>query len=307
MSFELKESHLKRLCDLNFFPVPADGMVFFGFRGCLPTDPDNSEFGSKHSLVLRDVNHSNPRCTLGQWLPKTKTFAVFPGSTVPHRSYITPGVGNKGVGSNRLSTGYYSDYRKGIHKAGTPTAHDAFKQTEARPIRRTGDDYDYENDDRVEFSNPYDNFHAAWCQSAQANKFASAGCQVVVGFPKCAKPNHKFSVGPWKTFVDNAYKITQTSFPYLLLDGKDAEKVVASGTNKLAVRLRFGSENKLVTNIQKALRKEGYYEGEIDESFKERTWRAVMNYQTARFGPYEDDGVVGPITAAALSVKWPSQ
>jgi hypothetical protein len=59
-------------------------------------------------------------------------------------------------------TGYYSDYRRGKHKAGSETGHDAFRQVEGRPIRRTADDFDYDNDDRVEFSNPFDNLHAAW-------------------------------------------------------------------------------------------------------------------------------------------------
>jgi hypothetical protein len=29
-----------------------------------------------------------------------------------------------------------------------------------------------------------------------------------------------------------------------------------------------------------------------------------MDYQSFRFGPMEDDGVVGPVTAEALGIKW---
>lgn len=194
MSFVFKEEHLKRLCELNFFPAPKTGMLFFGLRGCLPTDVDNCKFDNRHNLVVQNLNYINPRCTLGQWLPEKGTIALFPGSTVPNRTYISTALKNKGVGANQLATGYYFDYRKGVHKAGTATAHEAFRQTEGRPIWRTSDDYDYQNDDKVEFANPFDNLHAAWCQSINAINYASAGCQVVVGYPKCAKPNHQTNV-----------------------------------------------------------------------------------------------------------------
>jgi len=304
MSFLFKEKHLRRLCDLNSFPVPQEGMVFFGLRGCLPSDVDESKFAKEHGLIIKDINHTNPRCTLGQWLPKEGLIAVFPGSTVPHRTYIQKALSKNGVGANQMATGFYNDYRKGVHKAGTSTAHDAFRQTEGRPIRRTADDFDFQNDDRVEFANPFDNFHAAWCQSVGGVSFASAGCQVVVGFPKCAKPNHKENVGPWKIFQKNAYDLAQKSFPYVLLDGKDAERAALNESKKLTIRLRFGSKSDVVTELQKALKKGGHYEGEIDDEFKERTWRAVMNFQTVHFGPMEDDGIVGPVTAEALGIKW---
>lgn len=295
---------MKRLCELNYFPVPATGMILFGLRGCLPADVDGCKFGSEHDAVVRDVNYTNPRCTLGQWRPETKEIALFPGSTVPHRSYIKPALPAGGVGANQMATGYFADYRKGVHKAGSVTAHDAFRQTKGRPIRRTADDYDYQNDDRVEFANPFDNLHAAWCQSINGISYASAGCQVVVGFPKCGKPTHKTDVGPWKIFRENAYRETQTNFPYVLLDGRDAERVARHGDKKLSVRLRFGSKGDLVTELQKALKQADFYEGEIDDDFGERTWRAVMNYQSFRFGPMEDDGIVGPVTADALGIRW---
>ncbi len=304
MSFIFKESHIRRLCELNYFPVPDDGMILFGLRGCLPADVDGCEFDKEHTLVLKDVNYTNPRCTLGQWLPQKGTIALFPASTVPHRSYIRISHTKNGLGANQLVTGYYGDYRKGLHKPGSITAHNAFRQTEGRPVRRSADDYDYENDDRIEFTNPYDNLHAAWCQGINSSNFAGAGCQVVVGFPKCAKPNYKDNVGPWKVFNENAYKLAQTSFPYILLNGTDAERIAINDGKKLPVRLRFGSKGKLVTKLQEALKKEKFYEGILDDSFKERTWRAVINYQTFRFGPLEDDGVVGPNTATTLGMNW---
>ncbi|MEP6924627.1 MAG: peptidoglycan-binding domain-containing protein [Pyrinomonadaceae bacterium] len=304
MSFSFKETHLRRLCELNFFPVPADGMILFGLRGALSTDVDDCEFRPEHTLDVKDLNYTNPRCTIGQWLPKEKKIAVFPGSTIPHRSYIKTALARHGIGANQLATGFYADYRKGVHKAGKPTAHDAFKQTEARPIRRSADDFDYQNDDLIEFSNPFDNMHAAWCQSANGGNYASAGCQVIVGFPKCALPNHKTAVGAWRIFKENAYQLAQNSFPYALFNGTDAQRVAVNENKPLSVRLRYGSKGDLVKKLQKALQKDDFYEGELDDNFKERTWRAVMNFQTIRFGPLEDDGIVGPTTAAALDLNW---
>lgn len=307
MSFTFSEADLKRLCEINCFQPATEEMVLFGFRGCLPADVDDYRFRPKHGLVTKDLNYLNPRCTLGQWLPKDGTIALFPGSTVPHRNYVATALSKSGVGANQLATGFYSDYRKGIHKAGKPTAHEAFRQTAGRPIRRTTDDQDYQNDDRVEFSNPYDNLHAAWCQGTSGLSYASAGCQVVVGYPKCDKPNYTKDVGPWKVFKENAYELAQTGFQYVLLDGKDAERVVENSGKKLSVRLRYGSKGELVADLQKALKKAGFYEGIIDDDFKERTLRAVMDYQSVRFGPLEDDGVVGPVTASALGLTWPEK
>lgn len=304
MSFILNESNLQRLCEINHFDVATDELIFFGLRGCLPADIDDSSFSVQHTLQLKELNYLNPRCTLGQWKPG-KSIAVFPGSTVPHQTYVKRALEKNGVGANQLATGFYLDYRKGMHNAGKPSGHQAFRQTKGRPIRRTADDLDYQNDDRVEYSNPYDNLHAAWCQGINSPNYASAGCQVVVGYPKCNRPNHTKDVGPWKVFKANAYGLTQTRFQYVLLDGRDAERVAANPNGKLSARLRFGSKGALVTDLQKALQKQGFYEGVIDDEFKERTMRAVMEYQTFRFGPLEDDGIVGPVTASALALRWP--
>jgi hypothetical protein len=306
MGFTFSGVHLKRLCDINYFQPATGEMIFFGLRGCLPANADDNSFGAEHELGVKDLNYLNPRCTLGQWDPAKGKIAVFPGSTVPHQSLVKTSISKGGLGTNQLATGFYADYRKGVHKEGKPTGHQAFRQSEGRPIRRTSDDKDYQNDDRVEFSNPYDNLHAAWCQGLDSVNYASAGCQVVVGYPKCSKPNYTKDVGPWKTFKANAYLLTQDRFQYVLLDGKDAERVAtATPSDKIPARLRYGSKGDLVADLQEALKKAGFYEGVIDDEFRERTLRAVMDYQSIRFGPLEDDGIVGPVTAAALGISWP--
>lgn len=66
--FNLKVEDLKRLASLNFFPIPETArFIFFGLRGCMPTDRTNYDFAEIHELELMKVDHKNLACTIGQW------------------------------------------------------------------------------------------------------------------------------------------------------------------------------------------------------------------------------------------------
>ncbi len=289
---------------LNHFPKPDPNKTyFFGLRGALPVDDDDHREGRSADLTPTEIDHRHPRCTIGQWMPG-KSFRLFCGSTVPHRKYIGNAIRKGGSGANQLMTGYIKDFRKGKHKPGKSTGHDAFRQVNKLPIRRTADDFDYENDDRVEFMAPFDNLHAAWSQGTSHATYASAGCQVVCGYPKCSKLGNRPEVGPWATFIKRAYELSQNSFDYILLNGRDALKVAEAGDTKLSARLRYGSQGKLVKKMQEKLRKEDFYEGTIDGDFGPRSLFAVLHFQEARFGDEADDGVVGPLTADGLGMEW---
>ena len=302
--FTLTEEHLLALWEVNQFRLPADLWLFFGLRGCLPVNDDDQSFSRSHAVKVAPVDYTHPRCTLGQWQPG-KGFALFPGSTVPHRAHVQSALAVSGAGTNQLMTGCYPDYRKGKHKAGAQTGHDAFRQDNRLPVQRTADDVDFDADDRVEFEQPFDNLHAAWSHGVNHASYASAGCQVVVGFPQCAKRGDLPDTGAWRAFKENAYGIEQKSFHYVLLTGQDAERAVHAAT-PLWPRLRYGSKGTLVTLVQEALKRRGFYEGEIDDDFGIRTLRAVLGFQTAHFGPNADDGIVGKQTASALGIPWPS-
>ena len=303
--FTLKSEHLHELCALNLFPVASETMVFLGLRGASPVDPDDNGFAPAHDLFIADVDHVHPRCTLVQWLRGQGEFAVYAGSTTPHRRYVKKALDKQGRGANQLMTGYYADYRKGRHGIGKDTGHDAFRQTSAHPIRRTADDFDFDTDDRVEFVNPFDNIHAAWSMGVDHDSYASAGCQVVVGFPQCEARQNKSDTGAWRVFKDNAYALEQDSFEYLLFNGRDALRLASRGASGM-VRLRFGSEGPLVGRMQEVLKERGFYEGELDEQFGPRMLRAVTAFQEAEFGPAADDGIVGPTTGSALGIDWPA-
>ncbi len=128
----------------------------------------------------------------------------------------------------------------------------------------------------------------------------------MVGFPCCPQRNDEPNVGPWARFHDNAYDVEQDSFGYLLLDGRSAQSVSESDGARQSARLRYGSQGPLVEEVQEALARRGFYEGRVDGDFGPRTMRCVLEFQTTAFGPDADDGVVGPITAAALGVAWPT-
>jgi len=301
--FILKEEDLMRLWQINQFDIPKDQWIFFGLRGCLPVDDQDHSFSREHQLEVVSPDYVHPRCTIGQWVPG-KGFAVFPGSTVPHRKHVESSIRRNGQGTNQLLTGCYKDYRKGVHKAGQSTGHQAFRQDHKLPVRRTADDVDYDADDRVEFGQPFDNLHAGWCMSVESDLYASAGCQVLVGFPQCGKRGNNPDTGPWKAFKENAYAIDQRSFHYVLLTGWEAQRV-ATSQREMSPRLRFGSQGELVHVIQQKLSARGFYEGKIDSDFGLRTLQALLDFQTAEFGPSEDDGIVGPQTASALAIDWP--
>lgn len=306
MAVTLREEHLRMLCALNHFHIPDQSLIFFGLRGATPVNDENHEFGSSRSLSMSEVDHLHPRCTIGQWRPAERTFAVFPGSTVPHLHYVRSAQARGGQGANQLLTGFYADYRKGIHKAGSSTAHEAFRQTAEQPIQRTSDDLDYDLEDPEDVENPFDNLHAAWCAGVGATEFSSAGCQVVVGYPKCQKLNNQPDSGPWARFKKNAYDLDLDRFDYLLLDARDLAKLTDSDATSLSVRLRFGSQGGLVKKVQRVLREKGFYEGALDGDFGKRSFRAVCAFQRHSFGRNGADGVVGPSTASVLGIEWPT-
>lgn len=301
--FTIKEEHLWRLWEQNQFPVPTDQCVFFGLRGCLPLNEDDASFAKEHRVDIAEVNYLNPRCTLGQWMPD-QGFAIFAGSTVPHQKYIAKAKDRGGQGANQLLTGYYKDYRKGVHRPGKATGHQAFRQERFLPVQRTSDDLDYDPQDRVDWSQAADNLHAAWCMSLQ-KEYSSAGCQVVLGFPATpwGDPG-RVDCGPWKVFQHNAYALEQDSFCYVLLNGRDVLKASQPGIS-LTPRLRYGSTGRLVEQVQEKLKANSFYEGRVDGDFGYRTLSAVLKFQKAKFGPNDADGIFGPVSADGLGVHWP--
>ncbi|AZI26438.1 hypothetical protein EA772_14240 [Pedobacter sp. G11] len=287
--------------EYNSFVIPKDAkLLICGIRGAVLQVPNDNDFKASQTLLLSDLNYKNPRCTILLYNLQNAEIAAYPASTVPHIKNISASILKKGMGTNCLMTGFYRDYRKGVHKPQSPTGHAALRQTAPHPIRRSTDDEDYDNDDRIEYVNPFDNIHSGWFQSIDSESYASAGCQVIMGYPACTLPGREKGVGPWAKFQSNIYKSSQQSFAYLLVS---ARELIQISTNKDPKRrkLKFGSQGDIVKELQEKLAKLHYYEGKPDGDFGERTLKAVLSFQQGVFGKEGADGVVGDLTWEQLS------
>lgn len=296
--FTFSATHLRRLCALNAFPIPDDTLIFFGLRGCLPADTGNQSFASEHSLLPTTLNYQNPRCTIGQWRPATDEIAVFPGSTIPSENHLLKTDPNE---FNQLIPGAYDGWKKGWHNSGQPSGHQAFRIDGRLPVLRTFDNRNFDGSDRI-FTNkaPNDNIHAAFC-STTAQKYDSAGCQVVVGRP-AIQGVRLSDTGPWKVFRQNGYETDQENFAYLLFRAPQALSVAQSDGSLLSVVLRYGSKGELVEQLQQKLNEQGS-QLSTDGDFGFNTLDAVIAFQTTHFGAVAADGVVGKFTREALGLE----
>jgi peptidoglycan hydrolase-like protein with peptidoglycan-binding domain len=303
MSFEINDRLMRSLCARNFFQVPEDGMVFFGFRGCLPADPEDFSFAKTRTLSLAEVNYENPRCTIGQWLPAKKLLAVYPGSTCPNEDCVRAARGKGGQGANQLLTGYYT-FVKGMHKSGEDSGHQAFRQEETRVVLRNVDDMDFDGHDTADEDNPFDNLHCAFSASVSRG-YSSAGCQVVVGFPN-RNDRKTTESGPWASFRQTAYKLDQQSFRYILLHGAEVAAMAENPDLMRPAQVRFGSHAEAVRGAQKRLRELGRITFDPDADCGPRTQLAIIRFQVDQMGPENADGILGTNTATQLGLTdWP--
>ncbi|RZK67175.1 MAG: hypothetical protein EOO85_25875, partial [Pedobacter sp.] len=146
---------IDKLLAMNSFSIPElSQYLICGIRGAILETPGDNTFKGNQTLLLTDINYTNPRCSIILLDLKNNTLAGYPASTVPHRRSIRASALKNGIGTNCLMTGLYKDYRRGVHKPQSDTGHPALRQTSPHPVRRSADDDDYDNDDRIEYANP---------------------------------------------------------------------------------------------------------------------------------------------------------
>jgi len=312
--FELTEAHLRGMFQLANFEFPTDEMLFFGLRGCSPV-ATQGVFGASHSLIEKGTDFRHQRCTIGQWHPE-QGFAVYAGSTVPRLTGVAARVGNNGNGVNMMATCYLTDlpgtsdhrYQKGDHGLSPPSrAHRAFRNPNNLPIWRTGDDTDYEGDDRLVYEQAFDNLHCSRHMDHLIPGYSSLGCQVVAGSPGGSTSNPGGEKGPWKDFIGAAYALEQRRFRYALFNEGEALRTAALGVEGRTQSIRFGSTGDLARYVQEGLERAGHDIGAAgaDGVIGFRTLLAIRDVQLAAFGPSGVDLVVGPATAAEIGLSWP--
>jgi hypothetical protein len=255
-----------------------------GIRGC-----SCSEYGkwSKDiEIEPKAIDHINMNCLFivhhdGLLLP-------LQGSTTPHQKYLTSALKNGGNGANQLEPGFYRFYAKGIHNASSDSGHAALRQTRNQPVRRTADNLTFDLSDRIEVRNVADNIHAAWC-NVNGKTHASAGCQVIAGYPDCKK--REGNTSHWKLFHDYIYSQEQETFNYLLTEYRWVERSVNKTMKPIII---FGSTGFAVKALQKVI------SVEVDGTYGRDSYLKILELQKKM--KLDVDGIVGEMTKKRLSL-----
>jgi len=124
-----------------------------------------------------------------------------------------------------------------------------------------------DDEDYIEIGNFNDNIHAAW-SNVGGKTHASAGCQVIAGYPDCKR--REGNTGHWKIFRDYIYSLEQNSFNYLLVPFRWLESIVNKTMNEMLI---FGSNGESVKLLQ------SYFKLPQDGDFVKTTYEAVLKYQ----------------------------
>ena len=212
---------------------------------------------------------------------------------------------------NQLGCGRYKNYAHGWHKRSEgPSGHWAMRQECAITIQRTGDDTDYDLDDRWEVGRiAGDNIHCAFHMGADGaipdSRFSSAGCQTIAGTVKKGVRNSER--GPWKKFIAPFQRNSgsQDSAEYVLFFAEEAQQMIRTRCAGKSVVLRIGSSGALVRQLQDVLSARLARRITVDGDFGPGTFQAVIDFQSEVFGNDADDGIVGPDTAEELGITLP--
>jgi hypothetical protein len=315
MPYELTSAHLRLMFEIANFEIPADDMVFVGLRGTSPVDISGTGFAGSHMVQDKGTDYLHMRCSLVQWRPAADQLAIYPGSTVPYLTDVQERVRHGGTRVNQLATCYlrrignqdhrYFERDHGYdHPAGP---HRAFANVSLLPVWRTGDDADYEGDDRLERATAFDNIHCARQANLSAPSYSSLGCQVVAGVPGRPIARAGGEAGPWKKFVDVAYNSPQSHYCYALFEEGEAQRTSLLEPGQRPRNVRFGSSGPLAMRLQQGLIDAGYSLGPAgaDGEFGFLSTDALRAFQRQTFGKDGADLIGGGMTAERLNLAWP--
>lgn len=272
----------KTIQDLKKFLNINDNVHIIGVRAS-----SSSEYGKwldEISIESKQIDHENMNCSF--ILIDRNKLMILQGSTTPHKKYLRKAIENNGKGANQLELGFYRYYSKGLHFPSEQTAHEALRQTRKQPVRRSSDNLSFDLNDRIEIANVNDNIHAAWC-NVNGKTHASAGCQVIAGYPDCKK--RKGNTSHWKLFHDYIYSLKQNEFNYLLVSFAWLERIVNNCMKELII---FGSNSDKVKSIQK------FFNLFQDGLYLSETYQKVLDFQ--KQNKLLIDGIIGLETLSKM-------
>jgi hypothetical protein len=301
---KVNSGDIKALMRANHFSFSEIEMTILAIRGARPVGDTFHELGKEHSITVSPIDYTNANCTFIIWNPINEELALFPGSTVPHLQYVKRHLEKKAL-ANCMMTGYYSFYKKAFHNPNENYAHQALKLATNIVYRRTNNDLVFTNTDPIEVGNPSDNIHASYGDGLDSD-YSSAGCQVIVGQPKCkARGENSQNTRFWRYFFDIIDSVPQSNFDYTLLTFNDISNLKTNNFGKIETRLRFGSKGNTVKALQEKLKEQNFFYTNIDGDFGANTLRAVLAFQENKLRRNKADGVVGKETAKALGLELP--
>lgn len=298
---------MKKLCRKFSFDVPNDATIIFAIRGSFPLQVQQNKmlhagFPEKEKYVIRKkVDYKDAACTIGIWNLVSGKISLFPASTVPSLEYLHQ---NRGAEKyfNILYPGKYR-FIKGIH----PRSKTRFQRHEAllmpgegwimkpgliRKSGRTGFDF---TDVKYDVVYPGDNLHASrWepeseealagdCTSVKRS-FSSSGCLTVAGQPKeYVRSNYTRFWNSWEQFIQCFQSSPAgTDYSLLLFNYSDLVNIEEPVQRNI---LRYGSQNAMVTELQKQLSEihngnynRAYYTGKHDGVMQAETVKAYIRF-----------------------------
>ena len=270
-------------------------LVIVALCGALPVSPD-TRWRKQVAFRRTRLDYRHMRCSIGLWHRPKKQLMFFPASTVPFADQVAKAAERGGKGVNQMEPGLYHDFIKGEHLQGKPKGHQALRQTASRLIRRSTHGVPFTNEDRLYYSNPYDNLHCGWTLHPEKPGYSSAGCLVLPGWPHSPRlRDGRLNRGFWKVFHDAVYGVGQKKFSCVLWRAEDLKNSLealldvkhlkreptATGASRDSW-LMFGSRGEAVVALQKYLKAEGVYRGRLSGSLDAPTYKA---WNAAGFKP----------------------
>jgi hypothetical protein len=307
---KLEGGILYKHCGQYQYLLEENQPVLFAIRGCLPEAAFHgnfkflTEFKPVHLVRPARLNYETARCTIGLWDTCTHQIALFPGSTVPSKSYLFTHASSLETynilcpGSYELSRGIHPRHPEGFQR------HEAFLMdhyalVEIPPVKKLKN--------TVRFDWPHaqnkvlragDNLHAArtepedadspfnWAATLQA-KYSSSGCITILGQPAqyVRHPPANAAWNCWHALMDLVNKTYpgKINFTFILLTFSDLRHISPKPADR---SIRYGAQGPEVAQMQRILNaiidlSTGlpYYTGDINGQFLHHTALSYLRFQ----------------------------
>lgn len=300
---------LFKLCERYQYPLASEHHILFAIRGSLPQAVLHghfdvaTDFKQSHLLKPVRVNYETARCTIGLWDTRINKIALFPGSTLPSKTYLFTHPSSLNT-YNILCPGNY-ELSRGIHPRHENSfqRHDAllmdtYALVEIPQIRKSKKRLSFNwKEVKYKVLLAGDNLHAARTEPEESDsnlygtaslqlKYSSSGCITILGQPQqyVKQKTGNTAWNCWQKFMEMVTKSENVKyFNFILFTYSD---FLNKYQKPASTSIRYGSQGSEVEQIQTVLKsiinlKTGlpYYTGEVDCRFSGQTAIAYFKFQ----------------------------